>query len=132
MAGLLLCLATSGCEAVTPQHDMSMVWVDVKGRAGHSLSAMRVDGQKVDNAGYVQIPSGKHRLEVRLGYERTGSAMGSQWRYCQIIFDYDGFSAGQRYSVYAVATGFTVRAWLRNQEGERIQESRSIRCGSQY
>lgn len=129
--GLLAVLA-GGCEAALPGHDPAMAWVDVAGRAGYSLSARRQDGVKVQDARFFQLTPGRHRLELRLGYERKGSASGSQWRHCRVEFDYAGFAAGQRYSVYAVATGFTVRVWLRNQKGERILESRSVRCGSQY
>lgn len=109
-----------------------MAWVDVKGRAGYTLSAQRLDGEKVADARYFQVLPGQHQLELRLGYERKGSAVGAQRTHCRVIFDYDSFTAGERYSVYAVATGFTVRAWLRDQAGRRLQESGSIRCGSQY
>lgn len=131
-AAVMLAVLASGCEATLPEHDPSMAWVEVTGRAGYSLSARRQDGVKTMDARYFQLTPGRHRLELRLGYERKGGASGSQWRYCRVEFDYAGFAAGQRYSVYAVAMGFTVRAWLRNQAGERVQESRSIRCGSQH
>ncbi|TDQ37355.1 hypothetical protein DFQ45_108135 [Thiopseudomonas denitrificans] len=130
--GIVLAILTSGCEAVLPEHDPAMAWVDVAGRAGYSLSARRLDGVKTSDARYFQLSPGRHQLELRLGYERKGSASGSQWRHCRVEFDYAGFAAGQRYSVYAVATGFTVRVWLRDQSGERVLESRSVRCGSQY
>lgn len=127
-----LTLFMSGCAAELPEHDSSMAWVDVAGRAGYSLSARRQDGKQTQDARYFQLSPGRHQLELRLGYERKGSATGSQWRHCRIEFDYDGFAAGERYSIYAVATGFTVRVWLRNQAGEKLLESRSVRCGSQY
>lgn len=121
-----------GCAAELPEHDSSMAWVDVAGRAGYSLSARRQDGKQTDDVRYFQLTPGRHQLELRLGYERRGSSAGSQWRYCRVEFDYDSFAAGERYSIYAVTMGFTVRVWLRNQAGERALESRSVRCGSQY
>lgn len=129
---LLLAMLASGCEAALPEHDPAMAWVDVYGRAGYSLSARRLDGAKVDDARYFQLEPGRHRLELRLGYERRGSSSGSQWRHCRVEFDYENFVAGERYSIFAVATGFTVRVWLRDGSGKRILESRSVRCGSQY
>ena len=129
---LLLAILASGCEAALPEHDPAMAWVEVHGRAGYSLSAMRLDGAKVADARYFQLEPGRHQLELRLGHERRGSSSGSQWRHCRVVFDYEDFAAGERYSIFAVAMGFTVRVLLRDGEGKRILESRSVRCGSQY
>ena len=129
---VLLATAISGCEAALPEKDPAMAWVDVKGRAGYSLSAKRLDGELHGDGRHFQLQPGRHLLELRLGYERKGSGTGNQWRYCRIEIDYPDFAAGQQYSLYAVATGHTVRAWLRNAEGKRLQESRPARCGSQY
>lgn len=129
---LLLAMLASGCEAALPEHDSNMAWIEVQGRAGYSLSARRLNGAKVNDARYYQLKPGRHQLELRLGYERRGSSSGSQWRHCRVDFDYADFAAGERYSIFAVATGFTVRVWLRDGSGNRILESRSVRCGSQY
>ena len=131
LAAVLSVLA-AGCEATLPEPDPAMAWVDVTGRAGYSLSARRLDGVKVDDARFFQLTPGRHRLELRLGYERRGSSAGSQWRHCRVELEHADFVAGQRYSIYAVATGFTVRVWLRDQTGARIVESRAVHCGSQY
>lgn len=131
---LTVCLMTvvTGCEAALPEHDPALAWVEIRGRAGYSLSAWRQDGKKVTDARYFQLEPGRHRIEVRLGHERKGNRSGSQWRHCRILFDYEGFAAGARYDIYAIAMGHTVRAWLRDDAGKRLQESRSVRCGSQY
>lgn len=132
LCALLLIIVVSGCEAALPEHDPTMAWVEVQGRAGYSLSARRLDGVKVDDARYFQLEPGRHRLELRLGYERRGSSSGSLWRHCRVELTYPDFAAGKRYSIFAVATGFTARVWLRDAEGKRILESRSVHCGSQY
>lgn len=131
-AAASLVVLITGCAAELPERDSSMAWVDVNGRAGYTLSARRLNGKPISDARYFQLTPGRHQLELRLGYERRGSSTGSQWRYCKIELDYDSFAAGERYSIDAVAMGFTVRVWLRNQAGERLLESRSVRCGSQY
>lgn len=124
-------LLTLGCGTQLPERNPEEAWVDVSGRAGYQLSAMRLDGNEVNDARYFQFPPGRHRLEVRLGYERRGGS-GTQWRYCKIEIDYDEFVAGQQYWISAVAVGFTVRAWL-NADGQgRLMESHRIKCGVQY
>ncbi len=126
----LLATGLSGCEAALPDQNPDMAWVKVSGRAGYSLSASRLDGTRLNDARYVQLTPGRHLLELRLGYQRKGS--DSSRHYCRIEIDYAGFSAGSQYDIHAVAMGHTVRAWLRDGQGERLVESRPARCGSQY
>ena len=129
---VLLLIGCSACAAPLPEHDSSMAWIDVQARAGHQLSAQRMNGHKVNDARYFQVTPGAHQLLVRLTYDRGGSRSGGSQRRCLIDIDYPQFIAGERYSIGALAHGWTVRAWLYNSDGERIIESRPIRCGSQY
>lgn len=125
---LLLLATLAGCEATLPEKSPAMAWVDVSRRAGYSLTAKRLDGKLLSDGRYFQLQPGRHLLELRLGYERHGSGTGSQWRHCRIEIDYSDFVAGQQYSLYAVAMGHSVRVWLRNADGKRLQESRAARC----
>lgn len=127
-----LLIACSACAAPLPEHDPSNAWIDVQSQAGHRLSAQRVDGDKVNNARYFQVSPGKHQLQVRLTYERGGNNTGASQRHCLVDIAYENFKAGQRYSVRALAKGWTVRAWLYSSDGQRLIESKSVRCGSQY
>jgi len=132
LAVALLVITSSACAAPLPEHDLSMAWIDVRTQAGHQLSAQRLNRKKVDDARYFQVNPGAHQLQVRLTYERGGSLIGDSQRRCLVDIAYDDFQAGQRYSIRALAKGWTVRAWLYNAEGQRLIESKSIRCGSQY
>lgn len=115
-----------------PEPDAETAWVDVRGRAGYTLSAMRLDGKKVTDARYFKVEQGSHSLELRLGRERRGQSAGSSWQHCRVNLVYEHFAAGQHYDIFAVLLGHGVRVWLRDGQGERIVESRSVRCGSQY
>ena len=130
-AGLLL-VVSSACAAPLPEHDPNMAWVDVRTQAGHQLSAQGLDRKKVNDARYFQITPGAHQLQVRLSYDQGGSRTGDSQRRCLVDIVYDGFQAGQRYSIRALAKGWTVRAWLYDSEGQRLIESKPIRCGPQY
>ncbi len=128
----VLLIGCSACAAPIPEHAANMAWVDVQAQAGHQLSAQRMDGVKVDDARYFQISPGTHQLQVRLTYDQDGSRSGDGQRRCRVDVAYADFQAGQRYSIRALAKGWTVRAWLYNSTGQRIIESKPIRCGSQY
>lgn len=117
--------------AHSQQSDETIV-VRVKGRAGHQLSAQRLDGEKVSNAGYFKLTPGKHSLQVRISYERSGRQRGSSTRHCRATVDYEHFSLGENYDLWAVAVGYTVRLWLRDGSGKRIQEAQRVQCGTQY
>lgn len=127
-----LLVTYNACAAPLPKHDPSMAWIDVLSQEGHRLSAQRRDGNKVTDARYFQVSAGAHQLQVRLTYERGGSNAADSQRRCLVDIAYPEFAAGQRYSIRALAKGWTVRAWLYNAEGQRVIESKPIRCGSQY
>ena len=103
LAAVLPCL--QACEAALPEQDASSAWVDVKSRAGYTLSAMRLDGEKLRDGRFYQLSPGAHRLELRLGYARKGMGGGSDRLYCRVELDYGRFAAGQRYNIHAIAMG---------------------------
>ena len=128
----LLLIISSACAAPLPGQDPNMAWIDVHTQAGHQLSAQRLDRKKVKDGRYFQVEPGAHHLQVRLTYEHGSSRTGSNQRRCLVDIAYDYFQAGQRYSIRALAKGWTVRAWLYDADGQRLIESKPIRCGSQY
>lgn len=128
----LLLIGCSACAAPLPEHAPHMAWIDVQTQAGHQLSAQRMDGDKVNDARYFQVSPGVHRLQVRLTYDRGGSRTDGSERRCLVEIVYPEFVAGERYSIRALARGWMVRAWLYSSDGQRIIESKPIRCGSQY
>ena len=132
ISGVALLITSSACAAPLPERDLSKAWIDVRSQAGHRLSAQRIDGHKVNDARYFQVSPGEHRLQVRLTYDRGGNNRGGSQRRCLIDIAYPDFQAGQRYSLQVLAKNWTVRAWLYSSDGQRLIESKSVRCGSQY
>ena len=126
---LLLGITATGCSTPLPEQQSTGAWVDVVSRAGHQLSARRQDGVNTNDTRYFQLTPGAHTLELRLSYERSAGKARSQWRTCRVELEYADFIAGQRYSIQALAIGYTVRAWLYDAQGQKLQESRWIRCG---
>ena len=132
ISSAVLLITCSACAAPVPEHDPSLAWIDVQAQAGHQLSAQRVDGNKVNDARYFQVSPGQHQLQLRLTYERGGSNTADSQRRCLVDIAYSEFTEGQRYSIRALAKGWTVRVWLYSSDGLRIIESKPVRCGSQY
>ncbi len=132
ISSAVLLIACSACAAPLPEHDPSLAWIDVQAQAGHQLSAQRLDDDKVNDARYFQVEPGGHQLQLRLTYDRGGSHTGDSQRRCLVDIAYSEFAAGQRYSIRALAKGWTVRAWLYSSDGQRVIESKPVRCGSQY
>ena len=132
ISAALIVITCAACAAPISEHDPSKAWIDVRSQAGHRLSAQRMSGNKVGDARYFQESPGDHKLQLRLTYDRSGSNTGDSERRCLVDIAYADFKAGQRYSVRALAKGWTVRAWLYSSDGQRLIESQSVRCGSQY
>ncbi len=132
ISGTALLVTCSACAVSLPEHNPTMAWVDVQSQAGHQLSAQRIDGTKVNDARYFQTNPGEHELQMHLSYDRGGSTTGDSQRRCRVNIAYADFQAGQRYNIRALAKGWTVRAWLYSSDGQRLIESKPMRCGSQY
>lgn len=132
ISSAVLLITSSACAAPLPEHEPDMAWIDVQSQAGHRLSAQRMDGSKVNDARYFQGSPGRHQLQMRLTYDRGGNNTGDSQRRCLVDVDYADFQAGHSYSVRALAKGWTARAWLYSSDGQRLIESKPVRCGSQY
>lgn|SRR5690554_4749729 len=130
--GCLLLSQVSACNAVLPEHEDNKALVLVESRAGHHLSAQRIDGKKVMDGRFFILEPGQHKLSVRLSYERGGQIGYSGWRHCLAEIAYANFRATEKYSIRAYAKGYTARVWLQNEQGERLVESQSVPCGPQY
>jgi len=132
IGGLILLSHISACSGALPEHKSNQALVLVESRSGHHLSAQRQDGKKVADARFFILEPGQHKLSVRLSYERGGRTDGVGWRNCRAEINYADFNAAEKYSIRALAKGYTTRVWLQNEQGERLMESQSVKCGPQY
>lgn len=128
----LLLSQVGGCSGARPEHENNKALVLVESRAGHHLSAQRVDGKKVTDGRFFILEPGQHKLSVRLSYERGGQIEGTGWRNCLAEISYADFYAAEKYSIRALARGYTARVWLQSEHGKRLAESQSVKCGPQY
>lgn len=129
---LVVAITAISCTGAIPEVASDEAMILLKSRAGHRLSAQRLNGKPVKDARFFAVQPGANRLSVRVSYERSAGLSGTQHRHCLAKISYDRFMSGEVYAVYAIAKGYTVRLWLQNENGQRLVESNSIRCGAQY
>ena len=58
-------LVLSACASPVPAPDPSQAWVDLRSNAGTLLMADRLDGQRLNDGRYFQVPAGAHELQAR-------------------------------------------------------------------
>ena len=60
------------CAGPIPKADPSEAWIGLKEEAPNDLMAERVDGKRVDDGRFFEVPPGAHRLDVTLFEEEPG------------------------------------------------------------
>mgnify|MGYP003579517849 CR=1 FL=1 len=66
-------LLLSACAGPIPKADPSEAWIGLKEEAPNDLMAERVDGKRVDDGRFFEVPPGDHRLDVSLFGEERGA-----------------------------------------------------------
>jgi len=126
-------LGLGGC-AWLPAHDPNQAWVDLHTRPSNELLAVEVDDKPLDDSRFFQVSPGAHQLQARLRFDVAASNIGGDSeplpRDCQLVLDYAGFNAGQRYRLEAGNIGF--RAWskLYDEQNRVLARGREGRCGA--
>lgn len=128
---LLMLTLLAGCAGPLPKPDPDMAWVELRAPGRDSFMAQRLDGRRLDDGRYFQVPPGKHRLEASYEYEVSGGGSihnEPQFIRCRMDVTYDDFRAGERYLFEAHAMGFTPVVRLRGPDGEVIAEAERSLC----
>ncbi|MCO6056133.1 hypothetical protein NG726_05560 [Pseudomonas sp. MOB-449] len=126
-------LTLGGCALLMPSPDPNQAWIDFRQQDGQALHASRVDDKAQTNVRYLQVPPGRHELEVRLEFEVSGQDIGqgtsSYRRTCLLKLAYGDFAAGERYQLEAGGIGFRPWARLYDQQNREVAKARESRCG---
>jgi hypothetical protein len=128
-------LVLSACASPLPAPDPSQAWVELRSHAGTLLMADRLDGQRLNDGRYFQVPSGAHELQSRFQFEvNTGGGQDgmSEPRQvtCEIRLRYDNFEAGQRYRLEARPLQMKAQAWLYDGQRNVLARGKVLRCGT--
>ncbi|GGU48162.1 lipoprotein [Pseudomonas laurentiana] len=129
---MLLTVSTlAACSNPLPPIDTKQAWVDLYTiTPGRLVMADRLDGTRLNDGRYFQVPPGPHELIVRFDYEVYAGGFTSEpvERTCYLTVRYDNFQAGQRYRLEARAMSMTPNAWLYDAERKVLAEERDVHC----
>jgi hypothetical protein len=128
-------LVLSACASPVPSPDPSQAWVQLRSNAGSLLMADRLDGQRLNDGRYFQLPAGAHELQARFQFEvaNGGGLEGMSEPLqvtCEIRLRYDGFMAGQRYQLEARPLQMKAQAWLYDAQRTVLARGKVLRCGT--
>ncbi|ATR81113.1 MULTISPECIES: hypothetical protein [Pseudomonas] len=129
---MLLTVSTlAACSNPLPPIDTKQAWVDLYTiTPGRLVMADRLDGTRLIDGRYFQVPPGPHELIVRFDYEVYAGGFTSEpvERTCYLTVRYDNFQAGQRYRLEARALSMTPNAWLYDADRKVLAEERDVHC----
>jgi len=133
LLGAVLVLAA--CASPVPPPDPNQAWVELRSNAGTLLMADRLDGQRLNDGRYFQVPVGAHELQARLQFEvNSGGGQDgiSEPRQvtCDIRVRYTDFAAGQRYRLEARPLQMKAQAWLYDEQRNVLARGQVLRCGT--
>lgn len=128
-------LVLSACASPVPPADPSQAWVELRSTAGTLLMADRLDGQRLQDGRYFQVPAGAHELQARFQFEvNNGGGLdgASEPRQvtCEIRLRHDNFVAGQRYRLEARPLQMKAQAWLYDEQRNVLARGKVLRCGT--
>jgi hypothetical protein len=126
----------NACASPVPPHDPGQAWVELSTTASDLLMADRLDGKRLNDGRYFQVPPGSHELLARFQFEVPGGGGGNimssepEQRTCEIRVRYADFAAGQRYRLEARPLVSTAQAWLYDEQRTVLARGRVLRCGT--
>ena len=129
----LLALLLAACAAPAPPAvDPRLAGISLRAPPADVISAQRLDRQRLDSGGDLQVTPGAHELEVRYQYDaRQGSGLFGEPRrvVCELRLRYDHFAAGQRYRLEVQPLAFKAQGWLYGPDSdEPLTRAQVVRC----
>ena len=125
----------SACASPVPPRDPNLAWVELYASPGELLMADRLDGERLNDGRYFQVPGGAHELQARFQFEVNsnagldGSAEPRQIT-CEIRVRYDDFTPGQRYRLEVRPLAMKAQGWLYDEQRNVLARAKITRCGT--
>lgn len=125
----------NACASPVPPHDAGHAWVELSTTASDLLMADKLDGERLNDGRYFQVPPGAHELVARFQFEVPGGGGMNVMaepvqRTCEIRVRYDDFAAGQRYRLEARPMVTQAQAWLYDGQRNVLARGKLLRCGT--
>ncbi len=125
----------SACASSVPPRDPNQAWVELYATPGELLMADRLDGQRLNDGRYFQVPGGAHELQARFQFETNGNSGldGStepRQITCEIRVRYDDFAPGRRYRLEVRPLAMKAQGWLYDEQRNVLAQAKVPRCGT--
>ncbi|MET1079503.1 MAG: hypothetical protein ABWY06_15935 [Pseudomonas sp.] len=122
------------CASPLPPADPALAWVEPSASPGHLLMAQRLDGKRLSDGRFFQVPPGDHELQARFQFEVNGGGgqdgLSEPMQItCELQLRYAEFAAGRRYRLEARPLLFKARAWLLDEQRQVLARAQVLRCG---
>ncbi|KPG96956.1 hypothetical protein BJN42_15670 [Pseudomonas koreensis] len=122
---LTLAALLSGCAGPMPKADPSKAWVSFREESQGSLLAEKLDGQRLNDGRFFEVPPGAHRLDVALFTNGPGDINEEQ---CSARIDFANFQAGKHYRLVESNLGEDYRARLYDAAGHQLGKTQEFNC----
>lgn len=123
MLGMVSLLA--GCAGPMPKPDPKEAWVGLREEPEAVLMAADLDGKRLDDGRYFEVPPGKHRLDMTLVVDGVGD---NNEENCSARVDFGQFKAGGHYSLVESSLGQDYSVKLQDSKGKQIGHASAVTC----
>mgnify|MGYP001439565841 CR=1 FL=1 len=120
MVGLL-----SGCAGPMPKPDAREAWVGFREEPDAVLLAANLDGKRLDDGRYFEVPPGKHRLDMTLIVDGVGD---NDEQNCSASVNFGQFKPGAHYKLVESSLGQDYSINLEDNTGKQLGHTASVTC----
>ncbi|KAF1051661.1 MAG: hypothetical protein GAK43_02300 [Stenotrophomonas maltophilia] len=114
----------AGCAGPMPKPDPSEAWVSLHEENPEVMMADRLDGKRLEDGRFFEVPPGAHALQVQLYDEQDSNAE----QLCGATLRYNQFHAGARYRLEETSLGRQFTARLYDGKGKEVAETSDFSC----
>lgn len=115
----------TGCAGNMPKPDPSEAWVALHEEPTTTLMAEKIDGKRLNDGRFFEVPGGSHSLEASLYIEGIGDSNGST---CRADLSYDNFKPGGNYSLVETSLGQDYTVTLYSHSGKELAQTSATEC----
>lgn len=114
-----------GCAGPMPKASPDEAWVSLREEPTTTLMAETLDGKRLDDGRYFEVPKGQHTLGSTMFVEGDGDSNGSS---CNANVTYKDFKPGKRYTLVESSLGQQYMLTLYNSANKPLAHSADIDC----
>lgn len=114
-----------GCAGPMPKPDPHDSWVSLREEPDAVLMAGDLDGKRLNDGRYFEVPPGKHRLDLSLIIDGVGD---DDERNCRASVRFDQFTAGGHYRLEETSLGQDYEVKLEDSKGKQLGKQVAFTC----